>query len=96
MITNKGAKMTAKTARITFLGTPDFKEFLEGEAKKEKISVAQLVRQRCERKPDDQKDEELLMGLMLEVREATMRAKSALEKGLEDAEKVLIEIRRAA
>ncbi|HIP82378.1 MAG TPA: hypothetical protein EYH19_02195 [Desulfocapsa sulfexigens] len=84
-----------KTERITILGTPDFKKFLTREAKKEGVSLSQLVRQRCEKKPIS-KDEELLAALMKEVGEATVRARSSLEKGLNDAEKVLAEIRRAA
>ena len=84
-----------KTERITILGTPDFKKFLTQEAKKEGVSLSQLVRQRCEKKSIS-KDEELLAALMKEVGEATVRARSSLEKGLSDAEKVLAEIRKAA
>ncbi len=85
-----------KTERITILGTPDFKEFLTREAKKEGVSLSQLVRQRCEKKPANNEDEELLAALVKEVGAATARAKLSLEKGLDDAEKVLAEIRRAA
>ena len=84
-----------KTERITILGTPDFKKFLAQEAKKEGVSLSQLVRQRCEKKSSN-KDEELLAALMKEVGEATAKAQYSLEKGLLDAEKVLAEIRRAA
>lgn len=84
-----------KTERITILGTPDFKEFLTREAKKEGVSLSQLVRQRCEKKPANNEDEELLAALVKEVGAATARAKLSLEKGLCDAEKVLAEIRRA-
>jgi len=83
-----------KTERITILGTPDFKKFLSREAKKEGISLSQLVRQRCEKKLPDNEDEELLVALMEEVRVATNRAKVSLGKGLEDAEKILADIRR--
>ncbi|MBW2329017.1 MAG: hypothetical protein JRF04_05290 [Deltaproteobacteria bacterium] len=85
-----------KTERITILGTPDFKEFLTREAKKEGVSLSQLVRQRCEKKPANNEDDELLAALVKEVGAATARAKLSLEKGLYDAEKVLAEIRRAA
>jgi len=84
-----------KTERITILGTPDFKNFLTREAKEEGVSLSELVRQRCEKKPTNNEDEELLAALMEEVRAATVRAKISLEKGLDDAEKVLAEIRRA-
>ncbi len=83
-----------KTERITILGTPDFKKFLSREAKKEGISLSQLVRQRCEKKLPDNEDEELLVALIEEVRVATNRAKVSLGKGLEDAEKILADIRR--
>ena len=85
--------MAIKTERITILGTPDFKAFLIREAKKEGVSLSQLVRQRCEKKPEVNEDEELLAALVKEVGEATARAKDSLEKGLDDAEQVLAEIR---
>ena len=50
--------MAVKTARITISGTPDFKAFLIREAKKEGVSLSQLVRQRCEKKPVNSEDEE--------------------------------------
>ena len=87
--------MAAKTERITILGTPDFKAFLTREAKKEGVSLSQLVRQRCEKEPVVSEDEELLAALVKEVGEATARAKASLEKGLADAEQALFEIRSA-
>jgi len=85
-------KATVKTKRITILGTPEFKDFLTREAKQEGVSLSQLVRQRCEKKPQN-KDEELLAAFIKEVGAATAKAKLSLEKGLADAEKVLAEIR---
>ena len=82
-----------KTKRITILGTPEFKDFLTREAKQEGLSLSELVRRRCERKPQNQ-DEELLAALVEEVSAATTRAKLSLEKGVADAERVLAEIRR--
>ena len=84
--------MSVKTERITILGTPAFKAFLTREAKKEGVSVSQLVRERCERRPADA-DEELLMQLVAEVRGATRKAKQSLTKGLKDAKKTLAELR---
>jgi hypothetical protein len=83
----------AKTKRITILGTPEFKDFLTREAKQEGLSLSELVRQRCESKPQNQ-DEELLAALAKEVSAASARAKLSLEKGVADAERVLAEIRR--
>ena len=37
-----------KTARVTFLVSPDFKAFLAAEAERTGVSVAELIRQRCE------------------------------------------------
>jgi hypothetical protein len=82
---------TAKTERITILGTPKFKAYLIREAKREGISVSQFVRQRCENTPKTQ-DEEILAALIKEVREATAKASASLEKGLSDAELVLAEL----
>ena len=87
--------MTAKTERITILGTPDFKKFLKREAKREGVSLSQLVRKRCEKKPTTSEDEELLAVLVEEVGAATSKAKVSLEKGLAEAEQVLTEIRSA-
>ncbi len=83
--------MAVQTERITILGTPDFKAFLNREAKKENISLSELVRRRCQKDPDE--DETLLSALVDEVKQATRKAKSSLEKGLTDVENVLIELR---
>jgi len=87
--------MSVQSERITILGTPDFKAFLVKEAKKEGVSMSELVRQRCIQKPAG-KDEELLAALVSEVNKATVKAKKSLEKGLGDAERMLADIRRAA
>jgi hypothetical protein len=84
--------MSTKTERITILGTPEFKTFLTKEAKKEGVSVSQLVRERCKR-PVVNEDEEVLLSLVNEVRSTTKKAKKALEKGLNDAERTLKELR---
>lgn len=87
--------MAVQSERITILGTPDFKEFLTREAKKEGVSMSELVRRRCTGKPANN-DEELLAALVAEVNEATAKAKKSLEKGLKHAERALAEMRRAA
>ena len=84
--------MSVKTERITILGTPAFKAFLRREAKKEGVSVSQLVRERCEGKSADA-DEETLALLVAEVRGATRKARQSLAKGLNDAKKTLAELR---
>ena len=44
--------LSMKTERVTLLTTPQFKAFLGVEAAREGVSVAELVRSRCERRPD--------------------------------------------
>ena len=87
--------MTVQSERITILGTPDFKRFLTKESKKEGISMSEFVRQRCTQKPANN-DEALLAALIGEVNAATQKAFKSLDKGLNDAERVLAEIREAA
>ena len=84
--------MTAKTARITILGTPDFKNFLTQEAKKEGISLSMLVRRRCEQKPAND-DEQILMDLLAELKVSTTKARISLDKGLEEAKMLLEELK---
>ncbi len=85
--------MTAQTARITILSTPDFKAWLSAEAQKEGISLSELIRQRCQAKPT--KDEEVLSTLVAQVTQATQKAKASLSQGLNEAEAVLAELRDA-
>jgi hypothetical protein len=84
--------MSVKTERITILSTPDFKAYLSREAKKEGVSVSQLVRQRCENASLSQ-DEELLLQLVAEVRSSTKKATKSLDRGIVDAERILAELR---
>ena len=84
--------MTAKTERITILGTPDFKKFLTREAKKEGISLSMLVRRRCEQQSANE-EEQLLIDLLAELRTATKRAEESLDQGIESMQQTLAEIR---
>ena len=85
--------MTAKTERITILGTPDFKKFLVREAKKEGVSLSMLVRKRCEQKSISE-EEQILMELLAELRTATTRAEKSLDTGIESMQQTLTEIRK--
>lgn len=80
-----------KTERVTLLTSPEFKAFLSTEAKREKVSVAELVRSRCERRPSE--DEAVLVALTLELRTAVSQAKKSLREGLAEADAVLAELR---
>lgn len=80
-----------KTARLTLLTTPEFKAFLGAEATRDGISVAELVRSRCEQKPNA--DEAMLASLAGELRKAVREAQVSLRGGLAEAESVLAELR---
>ncbi len=80
-----------KTARLTLLTTPEFKAFLGAEAARGGISVAELVRSRCEQRPGD--DEVLLASLAAELRRAVKEAGASLKSGLAEADAVLAELR---
>ncbi len=87
--------MPMKTERITILATPDFKLFLGSEAKKQGVSVSELVRSRCAGEQANKDDELLLQSLIEQVNESTKRAESSLRNGLEVAGQVLQELREA-
>lgn len=80
-----------KTERVTLLTSPDFKAFLSAEAQREGVSVAELVRSRCERRPSA--EEGLLAALTIELNKAINEAKRALDSGLDEARAVLQELR---
>ncbi len=83
--------MSTQTTRTTILTTPEFKSWLADEAENEGVSISELVRQRCQAKPNE--DELLLSALISEVRQATQKAKESLNRGLHDAESVLTQLR---
>lgn len=80
-----------KTERVTLLTSPEFKAFLAAEARREKVSVAELVRSRCEGRPSE--DEAVLIALTAELRAAVSQAKQALREGLAEADAVLASLR---
>ena len=80
-----------KTERVTLLTTPDFKAFLNSEAASEGVSVAELVRRRCECRPSE--EENVLAELTNELRGAVKQAKASLQSGLDEAAAVLTELR---
>jgi hypothetical protein len=85
------AAASLKSERVTLLTTKEFKRFLRDEARREGVSVAELVRIRCERKPSQ--DELLLSELSARLREAAKEAKIALKEGMEEANTALAELR---
>lgn len=83
--------MNLKSERITLLGSRAFKAFLSEEARKEGVSVSELVRRRCERAPTE--DEQILLALADELRKATAEARAALEEGMAAAHSALRDVR---
>jgi hypothetical protein len=81
-----------KTERVTLLTTPEFKSFLADEARREGVSVAELVRSRCEQRPTG--DEAVLAALADELRAAVGAAKRSLQAGMAAAEGVLADLHR--
>jgi hypothetical protein len=84
-------KEKMKTERVTLLASKEFKQFLGDEARREGVSVAELIRVRCERKYGN--DEAVLAQLTAELRKALSEAKSALRDGIKEAESVLTQLR---
>mgnify|MGYP001242969228 CR=1 FL=1 len=80
-----------RSERIVVLGSPDFKAYLTREASEEGISVSELIRRRCERKPTD--DEAAVIALAQELTLAVKEAETSLADGLEAASAALMELR---
>ena len=79
--------MAIQTARVTFLTSPDFKAWLVEEARKADVSVSEFIRLRCQ---NTQNAEELVLSEMAaELKKATKRARTSLDRGLKDAQAAL-------
>jgi uncharacterized protein (DUF58 family) len=83
--------MSIKSERITILGTPDFKAFLNAEASKEGVSVSELVRGRCQAVPPSS-DEIMLKELIKTANQASKRATEKLSKSISNVEAILAEL----
>lgn len=82
-----------KTERVTLLTSPEFKSFLAKEARREGVSVAELVRSRCEGRQGA--DQAMLETLTVELRGAIKQAKTSLKRGLDEANAVMADLRAA-
>ncbi len=80
-----------KTARLQVLTTPAFRDWLRMEAKKDGVSVAELVRTRCERRLTD--EEQAVGELAAQLRKEVRKAQASLKGGLAEATAVLAELR---
>lgn len=79
-----------KTERITLLTTKSFKSFLSEEASRAGISIAELIRVRCEHKRSP--EEEILASLAVQLRKAAREAKSSLHESIKEANSALAEL----
>lgn len=80
-----------KTARLQVLTTPAFRERLRKEAKKAGVSVAELVRTRCE--GSSVEEEEVIAELAAQLRKEVRRAQLSLRSGLAEANAMLQQLR---
>ena len=80
-----------KTARLQVLTTPAFRDWLRKEARNAGVSVAELVRTRCERKPTG--EEQAVAQLASHLHKEVRKAQASLRGGLSAATAVLEELR---
>ena len=82
-----------KTARITFLSTPEFKTGLEKRARRDEISVGELVRRQFTVVPGAEEQELAELAIAVTINAAA--AKAALADGLAEVEQALIALRKS-
>ncbi len=82
-----------KTARITFLGTDDFKRMLEQEASAKRISIGELIRSRFSGEPSAEERE--LAQLAAVLQSETAAAHAALSSAIAEAQETLKALRAA-
>ena len=80
-----------KTARVQVLTTPAFRDWLRKEARNAGVSVAELVRTRCEGSASE--EEKAIAELAAHLRKEVRRAQVSLRSGLTEAAAVLEELR---
>ena len=80
-----------KSMRIAISRPPEFKAFLSREAKKEGISVSELVRQRCKSKQKSVEKKEMLAAMVEQLRVAVAKANASMP--YTRSRKVLIAVR---
>ena len=80
-----------KTARVQVLTTPAFRDWLRKEAKESGVSVAELVRSRCEGNTSE--EEKTLAELTAQLRKEVRLARMSLRSSLAGAEALIAELR---
>jgi len=83
--------ITVKTARVQVLTTPAFRDWLRKEARKAGVSVAELVRTRCEGASPE--EEEAVAELAAQLRQEVRKAQLSLRSSLAEAETLIAELR---
>jgi len=81
-----------KTERLVLLTTPAFKAYVGKEAKREGVSVAELVRRRVQ--PSANEDEATLVELTTQLRAAVEQAQESAEQSLAEVEAILLGLRQ--
>lgn len=81
-----------KTERLVLLTTPAFKAYVGKEARREGISVAELVRRRVQ--PAANEEEAVLAELTAHLRIAVEQAQQSADQALAEVEAILAELRR--
>lgn len=81
-----------KTERLVLLTTPAFKAYVGKEAKREGVSVAELVRRRVQ--PAANEEEAVLIELTAQLRTAVEQAQQSADAALTEVEAILLELRR--
>ena len=84
--------MSAKTERITILGTPEFKAFLMDQADAENVSVSEFVRRRCVQPVARDEDTQTLAELVSALHVAVDAARDEMDESLNFAKDVLQEL----
>ena len=84
--------MSAKTERITILGTPEFKAFLTDQADAENVSVSEFVRRRCVQPVALDEDTQTLAELVSALHVAVDAARDEMDESLNFAKDVLQEL----
>jgi|GEM_PF-568782 len=89
-----------KTERVTFLASPDFKQYLTTQAANDGVSVGELIRSRCllqqKMSARAKSQERELRALAAELQRALAQAQGSLTQGLQAAESAMSSIRAAA
>lgn len=81
-----------KTERLVLLTTPAFKAYVGKEARREGVSVAELVRRRVQ--PAANEDEAVLIDLTAQLRTAIEEAQQSADLALAEVESILLELRQ--